>query len=114
MATYYFRNTNGNWNAVNSWSITSGGPANGAIPTSGDTAILDNNSGGCTVNAASNCLNLTLSGYSNTITMNNPISIATSGTLTLGTTAVSVAGGAALTLVGSNTLISGTGGQWGG
>lgn len=114
MATYYFRNVNGNWNLAANWSLSSGGGSDGAVPNAADTAILDGNSGSCTVTGASNCLNLTITGYTNTLTMNNTITLATSGTFTIGTTFITVSGSSAILLSGTNFLTSGVGGYYDG
>jgi hypothetical protein len=49
VATYYFRSSNGVWNSAQSWSLSDGGIANGAIPTFNDDAYFTSNSGNCTV-----------------------------------------------------------------
>lgn len=103
MATYYFRNANGNWGAAGSWSISSGGPANGAIPTSADDAILDANSGGCTVNVTSVCKSLTCTGYTGTLTMTSGITV--SGDITLAS-AMTISGTSGLTFNASSTWVS--------
>jgi len=103
MATYYFRNSNGNWSAASSWSTSSGGLANGAVPTATDDAILDNNSGGCTVDAASVCKSLTCTGYTGTLTMTNGLTI--SGNITL-VSGMTISGASGLTFNASSTWIS--------
>ena len=40
---------NGNWNDAANWSTTSGGPADGNIPTIDNMVIFDNNSGPCAI-----------------------------------------------------------------
>jgi len=82
MATYYFRNVGTDWGTAANWSLTSGGGATGAVPDATHDAIFDANSGPCTVNAlARSCKTLTFTGYANTITMSNQISV--SGNITL-------------------------------
>ena len=82
MATYYFRNAGTDWGTAANWSLTSGGGATGAVPDATHDAIFDANSGPCTVNAlARTCKTLTFTGYANTITMSNQISV--SGNITL-------------------------------
>jgi alpha-tubulin suppressor-like RCC1 family protein len=41
---FYWIGNTGNWNDGNNWSYTSGGPANGCIPTSADSVYFDANS----------------------------------------------------------------------
>lgn len=82
MATYYFRNAGTDWGTAANWSLTSGGGATGAVPDATHDVIFDANSGPCTVNAlARTCKTLTFTGYANTITMSNQISV--SGNITL-------------------------------
>jgi fibronectin-binding autotransporter adhesin len=109
MATYYFRNSNGNWNSAASWSITDGGPANGAVPTSADDAYFTSNSGNCTVNAAGMVSKtLIFSGvgagnYANTFTLTNTLTV--SGNVTLSST-MTFAGTSTLTINAASTLTS--------
>ena len=92
MATYYFRNSgNSAWSTATNWSLTSGGGATGAVPTSTDNAILDANSGACTISSTSVCKTLNTTGYTSTLTLNAGINV--SGNITIGV----------------NTLWSGTG-----
>lgn len=93
MATYYFRNTGDvNWGTASNWSLTDGGGATGAVPTSADDAYFTSNSGNCTVNASSRvCKTLIFSGvgagnYANTITMTNQITVSGNITLSSGMT----------------------------
>ncbi len=83
MATYYFRNAGANWGDATNWSLSTGGPADGAVPTAADDAIFDANSANCTVNASNRvCLTINFTNYINTITMDFGISV--SGNITLG------------------------------
>lgn len=83
MATYYFRNAGANWGDAANWSLSTGGPADGAVPTAADDAIFDANSANCTVNASNRvCLTINFTNYINTITMTFGISV--SGNITLG------------------------------
>jgi hypothetical protein len=71
MATYYARNTAGNWSANTSWDAaasTGAGPA--GPPVAGDTAIFDANyTGNITIGAAAACATLTcLAGATGTLT----------------------------------------------
>ncbi len=83
MATYYFRNAGANWGDAANWSLSTGGPADGAVPTAADDAVFDANSANCTVNASNRvCLTINFTNYINTITMDFGISV--SGNITLG------------------------------
>lgn len=66
MATYYFRNVTGNFNATTSWSLTSGGASAGVIPTSTDSIIFDANSGNCTVTANTTVASMVTTNHPNT------------------------------------------------
>ena len=39
--TYYWVGGDGNWNDPNSWSLSSGGPGPGAVPTHKDNVVFD-------------------------------------------------------------------------
>jgi hypothetical protein len=90
--------TNSNWGTASNWIS----PA--AVPTSATDAIFDNLSPDCTVNVAGVCANLNFNsgtGYANTMTMTNGI--------TVGVTTPTVATNTAVTL-SSGMTIAGTGG----
>jgi len=86
MATYYARNTGGNWNSSSSWSTVSSASSTnaGTFPGSADITILDSGSGNITINVASNCLTLTTTGYTGTLTFNN--NLITNGNVTFSAT----------------------------
>lgn len=73
MATLYAKT--GNWNTLGSWSLTSGGSTSGTIPGPGDDVIFDSNTAAFTINgttgAPSQCRNLTINGYTGTLTHSN-------------------------------------------
>lgn len=72
MATYYFRNATATWGTASNWSLSSGGPANGAIPGNGDDVIFDSNSRAtCTLNTNRNCRTLSFTNWTGTIDFNN-------------------------------------------
>lgn len=107
MATYFFRNAGVNWGTASNWSLTDGGGATGAVPTSADDALFSNNSGPCTVDTNQKvCKTLDFTrgtGYTNTITMTNSIVI--SGSVTLNA-AMGVAGSQGLLVNATATLTS--------
>jgi len=99
MAAYYFRNVGTDWNTASNWSLTDGGGATGAVPTSADDAYFTSQSGSCTISTASRvCKTLIFSGigagdYANTFTLNNTLAV--SGTVILS---------ASMTYAGTSTL----------
>lgn len=57
---------------ASNWSLSSGGPANGAIPGNGDDVIFDSNSRAtCTLNTNRNCRTLSFTNWTGTIDFNN-------------------------------------------
>jgi len=90
MAIYYFINggTDNNWNTVSNWSLSSGGPNNGSIPTSSDDAYLDSNSPNCIIDANPNafCNNFTCTGYTNTLDVRTTFGIVNNFILSSGMT----------------------------
>lgn len=91
MPIYYKRDATGtaNWNLATSWSTVSSTSATntGTFPSSTtlDPVIFDANSSACTVNVAATCTSITFTGYANTITMTNGITVF--GNVTLANTA---------------------------
>lgn len=72
MATYYKIGT-GAWNVAGSWSNSSGGASNGAVPDATTDCIIDANSGSFTVDGVlatpSLCRSAVFTGYASTMTM---------------------------------------------
>lgn len=116
MATYYFRNAGTNWNTAANWSLTDGGPANGAVPLAADTAYFTSNSGNCSTSANAVATNVVFSGvgagnYSGTFTLNhNLTSTGGGGSITLSAT-MTTAGSGTL-VVGSATTLTSNGCTW--
>jgi hypothetical protein len=79
-----------NWGDPANWSLTDGGGATGAVPSSTDDAVFTNNSGNCTVNTTNRvCQTLNFNGgtgYTNTITFTFNISVSGAITLSSGMT----------------------------
>ena len=99
MAQYYFRNTGStSWNTATNWSLTDGGGATWAVPTSSDDAFFSNSSWNCVVDVAiRDCKSLDFTkgtGYAGTFTVSNLIRV--SGDLKLNW---------AMTYAGSSTLM---------
>ena len=113
MATYYFRNNTSSWNTANNWSTSSGGSADGAVPTTADNVIFDSNSGACNVDTASaNCNAITFTSYTNTITMTNDIRVY--GNILLSGSSVTATGSGTLFSSYGTTSITSNGFTWGG
>jgi hypothetical protein len=101
MATYTAVAGGGNWNSAATW----GGAG---FPIAGDTAILNATSGQVTVTANATCLILNCTGYANTLTINNGITLTVNGvgaTISLGGTIASGTTGV-LSTVGTNTAVT--------
>lgn len=107
MAIYFFRNTGDvNWGTASNWSLSDGGPADGAVPTVTDDARFTANSGNCTTNtSARTCLTLVCAGYANTLTLTNTLTVA--GTITLSAT-MTISGAAQLICSVTATITSNT------
>ncbi len=105
MANYYFRNTgNTNWGTTTNWSLSSGGPGNGAVPTSVDNAYFDANSGNCIISTTErNCNQLITTGYTRTITLSSNLNVF--GNVTIGAS-TTIAGTSYLVIVNNNTFIT--------
>lgn len=78
---------NSNWGTVGNWSSTSGGTSNGSTPSSTSDVTFDgagvNGNTASTVAASITVLSLTFSsGYTNTVTINNTITLTVAGNFT--------------------------------
>ena len=106
MATYYFRNVGTAWNNTSSWStVSSSGASAGVIPTSLDAVIFDAGSANsCPVSTTNGaCLTLTTTGWTGTLTLNVPLAV--SGSITLSAT-TTFAGASYLQLMAAGTFTS--------
>lgn len=106
MAARYFVNggVDNNWSTLGNWSTTSGGGGGSAVPLATDDVHFDSNSPNCTVNASVRVAQtLDFTGYTNTITMNQSITV--SGNVTL-VAAMSISGSQPLIVNASSTLTS--------
>lgn len=91
--------TNSNWGTASNWIS----PA--AVPTATTDAIFDNLSPACTVNVAGVCANLNFNsgtGYANTITMTNAITVGLSVPIVTTNTAVTLSSG--MTIAGTGGI----------
>lgn len=116
MAIYYFRNAAANWGTATNWSTSSGGPANGAVPTNVDDAIFDANSGNCTVDTTARVArSVNFTAYTRTITMSNTITLGTAGgtnmALYLGS-GMTIAGTAGINTVYATGILQSNGKVW--
>ena len=106
MADRYFINggVDYNWSTTGNWSTTSGGAGGSAVPLATDAVFFDASSPNCTVNTSARvALSLTFTGYTNTITMSQQITV--SGSITL-VAAMTIAGAGALIAGATGTLTS--------
>lgn len=104
-ANIFTGTTNSNWGTATNWSL-------GAVPTAADanTATFNATSPNCTVNISAVCNNIDFTGYTNTITMTNGITV--SGNVTFVSTMASrVAGSGSLT-INTTSAITTNGATW--
>lgn len=111
--------TNSNWGTASNWAVD--GSGNSGVPTAATDAIFDNLSPNCTVNVAGLCRNLNFNsgtGYTNTITMTNSITVGSSvsgvpnHSVTL-SSGMGIAGtGAILTRANGTTTLTSNGRTW--
>lgn len=97
VANNFIGTTNSNWNTSTNWST-------GLVPTAADTntATFNASSPNCTINTANRvCNNLDFTGYPNTITMTNNLTV--SGNLTL-IAGLKVSGAATLGVNATGTI----------
>lgn len=90
MASKYFINggVDHNWGTASNWASVDGGThTTETVPASTDDVLFTSNSPNCTVNTSTrNALSLDFTGYTNTITMTQQITVAGSVTLSAGMT----------------------------
>src|ERR1035437_6874202 len=104
MVIYFFRNTgNVNYNVTANWSLTDGGGATGAVPTSSDDVKIANNSGNLTVNVLSVAKSIDFTNFTGTLTMTSSITVSGNVTLVAG---MNITGVGNLTINSAATLTS--------
>ena len=103
MATRTISNAGGNWNAVGAW-------VEGVVPVLGDAVVATGTSGQLTVNVASACTSMILTGYTNTLTMTSTLAVSGAVTLASGMT---IAGAGVMTVLVGATLTA-NGKTWSG
>ena len=104
---------NGNYNSSSNWSATSGGASGASFPTSVDDVFFDALSGvgTATINVASSCRNLNLTGFLGAL--NFTFNLSTTGTINFGTATYTVIGASALRFQTASTITS-NGSSWAG
>lgn len=108
MANRYFVNggVDNNWGTTGNWSLTDGGAGGQTVPSSTDDVFFTANSPNCTVNtSARTAKTLNFTGYTNTITMSQQITV--SGSVTL-VSAMTISGSGKLIVSTTATLTSNT------
>jgi len=108
MANRFFINggVDNNWSTIGNWSLTSGGTGGEAVPTNADDVFLDGNSPDCVLDTSARVAKTFIcTGYVNTLTMTNGLTV--SGSVTLAS-AMTISGSSALTVDATATLTSNT------
>jgi hypothetical protein len=74
---YWVAGGTGNYNSTTNWSATSGGASGASVPSSADNIFFNGSSGvgTATINVASNCANLNLTGFAGTLAFTNNLSV---------------------------------------
>jgi len=102
----YFLNIGTDFGDTANWSDTDGGAGGFSVPTSADDTYFTANSGNCTVNTSlRQCRILDFTGYTNTITIDNPLRA--NNDLTLSST-MTFAGTSYLQVFAASTITSNT------
>ena len=105
-AARYFVNggVNNNWGTTGNWSLTDGGAGGQTVPSAADDVHFTANSPNCTVDSTGrSALSIDFTGYTNTITMSQQITVSGSVTLVSGMT---ISGAGILLVNGTGTLTS--------
>jgi len=78
---YWVAGGTGNYNSSTNWSATSGGASGASVPTAVDNVFFNASSGAgtATINVASSCANLNLTGFTGTLAFTNALTV--NGTL---------------------------------
>ena len=104
---YWVLGGTGNYNSTTNWSATSGGASGASVPSTADNVFFDASSGSgtVTINVASNCANLVLTGFTGTIAFTNNLTV--NGTvLNFGTGGYAISGASNLRLLTAMTITS--------
>jgi hypothetical protein len=110
---YWVAGGTGNYNSTTNWSATSGGASGATVPGAADNVFFNAASGAgtATINVASNCLNLNLTGFTGTIVFNANWAI--NGTIfNLGTGGYTINASTFLLALNSSMTITSNGTTW--
>lgn len=104
---YWVAGGTGNYNSTTNWSATSGGASGASVPTSADNVFFNASSGvgTATINVASNCANLNLTGFTGTFAYTNTLTV-NGSVLNFGTGGYTVTGASSLRLLTTMTITS--------
>jgi len=104
---YWVAGGTGNYNSNTNWSATSGGASGASVPTTADDVFFNASSGvgTATINVASNCRNLNLTGFTGTIDFTNNL-IVNGTALNFGTGGYTISGAGLLILFTAMTITS--------
>lgn len=106
MSTKYFIGSGDNWTDDTQWSTSSGGANDTTQPTAADDAILDANSGNCTLSGSPVCRSLNCTGYASTLTHNSSTTFKIGdGTAGLSNIMLKLVSGMTYTLGSANTSV---------
>lgn len=111
---YWVAGGTGNYNSTTNWSATSGGASGASFPSVSDNVFFNAASGAgtATINVASNCRDLNLTGFLGTLNFTS--NLTTTGTaINLGLGTYTVTGAAALRFQTATTITS-NGSSWAG
>ena len=74
---YWVAGGTGNYNSTTNWSATSGGASGATVPTAADNVFFNASSGAgtATINVASNCRDLNLTGFLGTLNFTNTLAV---------------------------------------
>jgi hypothetical protein len=110
---YWVAGGTGNYNSTTNWSATSGGASGASFPSTVDNVFFNASSGvgTATINVASNCVNLNLTGFLGTLAFTSNLN--TSGTINFGLGTYTVTGASALRFQTATTITS-NGSSWAG
>ena len=104
---YWVAGGTGNYNSNTNWSATSGGASGASVPGTADDVFFNASSGAgtATINVASSCRSLNLTGFTGTLTFNNILTV--SGTvMNFGTGGYTVSGTSNIRFLTAITITS--------
>ena len=104
---YWVAGGTGNYNSTTNWSATSGGASGASFPNTADNVFFNASSGAgtATINVASNCRDLNLTGFTGTLAFTNALTV-NGTTLNFGFGTYTVTGAQRLRLIFPLTITS--------